>query len=105
MLERGQPHFFLEVLKAAMRINFSQVAWIYPIKHHLIPTMAVEKKFKAFVVGQLQKRILGGSKRRDLFTWLLAEEGDVSTKLTPTQLGADTILIVVAGSDTTSSGT
>lgn len=89
-----------------------------------MPTHPSELEFKNFTTSQVHKRILQGSKRRDLYSWLLAEDGDHSKyvlapillyatadfqafrrKMSQIQLNSDAILIVVAGSDTTSSGT
>lgn len=105
MLENGKPHRFLHLLKEAMRLTppFSQTSWIVPLLHRL-PTHPLEKEFRKFTSAQVSKRILQGSKRRDLYSWLLAENGDHTRQLSQMQLNSDAILVVVAGSDTTSSG-
>lgn len=104
MLENGKPHRFLHLLKEAMRLTppFSQTSWIVPLLHRL-PTHPLEKEFRKFTSAQVSKRILQGSKRRDLYSWLLAENGDHTRQLSQMQLNSDAILVVVAGSDTTSS--
>lgn len=108
MLDAGVKHFFVETLENAMQtlIPFHEVSWIRLLLHKLLPLPARLKVFEKQNTERFERREKLGSARRDLFTYLLGEEkGDEGKgfKLTRHELIADAGLIVVAGSDTTSS--
>jgi cytochrome P450 len=105
MLETSKKHFFVETLEQAMqaRIPFHEVSWIQLLLHTVVPVPKRLEVFQQQNKERFEKRLKQGSSRLDLFTYLLGEDDPHSFKLTDIELVADAGLIVVAGSDTTSS--
>lgn len=105
MLETSRKHFFVETLEKAMQtlIPFHELSWIRMLLRRAMPLPARLKVFEKQNKERFEKRLAQGSSRRDLFTYLLGEENPDVLKLTEFELVADAGLIVVAGSDTTSS--
>jgi cytochrome P450 len=71
--------------------------------HRVLPLPQRIKIFLRQNEERFQNRLKQGSSRLDLFTYLLGEDDPNSLRLTERELVADAGLIVVAGSDTTSS--
>lgn len=108
MLDAGVKHFFVETLESAMQtlIPFHEISWIRILLRRALPLPDKLLRFEKQNIERFERREKLGSARRDLFTYLLGEEkGDEGKafKLTRHELIADAGLIVVAGSDTTSS--
>ncbi|GMK56078.1 hypothetical protein CspeluHIS016_0211340 [Cutaneotrichosporon spelunceum] len=108
MLDAGVKHFFVETLENAMQtlIPFHEISWIRILLRKLLPLPERLKVFEKQNMERFERRAKQGSARRDLFTYLLGEEKEDTGqifKLTRFELVADAGLIVVAGSDTTSS--
>jgi cytochrome P450 len=104
MLDAGQKHFFVSTLEAALRkmIPFFEVSWIRCLMRKVFPLPEKIKIFEVQNTERFERRLARGSARKDLFTYLLGEEGSPE-QLTRKELISDAGLIVVAGSDTTSS--
>jgi cytochrome P450 len=105
MLETSRKHFFVETLENAMRtmIPFHEISWIRILLKRVMPLPEHMLVFEKQNDERFEKRLAQGSMRRDLFTYLLGEENPDGIKLTRVELLSDARLIVVAGSDTTSS--
>lgn len=108
MLDAGEKHFFMQTLEEAMQalFPFSELPWLRIIFARCLPIPARLKRFEKQNIERFERRLAQGSSRRDIFTYLLGEEkdeGGQTIKFTRMELIADTGLVVVAGSDTTSS--
>jgi len=105
MLETSKKHFFVETLEKFMQvlIPLQELAWLRQLIRRVVPLPKQLKIFEEQNTERFERRLAQGSSRRDIFTYLLGEDNPDVVKLSRTELIADTGLIVVAGSDTTSS--
>lgn len=67
-----------------------------------IPVDKQAKDFRAKGAKMVNDRTKLGKSREDIFSHLLGEDSETGTKFTPQQLRANALLLIVAGSDTTS---
>ncbi|KAH9990628.1 high nitrogen upregulated cytochrome P450 monooxygenase 2 [Russula compacta] len=90
------------LLRAGVRnlSTFSQVPWALPYMNRLPGSVHHVTRAREFAHAKVSKRLQMGSKRKDLYYYLSGEDQDARTM--PGQTGADGLLAIVAGSDTTS---
>ncbi|KAL4957948.1 cytochrome P450 monooxygenase [Aspergillus filifer] len=106
MLLNGQDTYFLTALHADMVIIglFGHLIWLLPF-FKLVPGLNVQYlKFWKFLEDQIQERAKNEPKIPDVFSWILKDYNEGPKTVQDTfNLHGDSYLIVVAGSDTTSS--
>ncbi|KIW87852.1 uncharacterized protein Z519_11436 [Cladophialophora bantiana CBS 173.52] len=107
MVKNGVKHYFMNSLKTNMTMAgyFKHVVWTAPIMRS-IPILNFEhKRFWKFVNNQVDERMNMKPDKPDVFSYLLEEyeKEEPKTAQNLMNLQADAYLIVVAGSDTTSS--
>ncbi|THU80149.1 cytochrome P450 [Dendrothele bispora CBS 962.96] len=79
----------------------AHVPWAVPIFHRFPFFARAENRLVAFGVTNVEHRISAGSNRRDLFHFLIDEDGLESVKPSKGTVISDALVSIIAGSDTT----
>ncbi|PWN52777.1 cytochrome P450 [Violaceomyces palustris] len=91
-------HLLEEAMQAFMTLGC--VSWLAPLTR-LLPNPI--KSFEDYCQEAVDERKMNGGKHADIMSYLLAEDKETGVKHTPEEIKADSGLIIVAGSDTSSS--
>jgi cytochrome P450 len=91
-----------------IRMHMRRIALIGTMRNvcditHLLPKPKDKTGFTARGIAMLERRMQMGKTREDVFTHLLGEDSESGVKFTLPQLAANARLMIIAGSDTTSS--
>ncbi|KAK7452694.1 hypothetical protein VKT23_012095 [Stygiomarasmius scandens] len=79
----------------------AHIPWAVPIFHRLPFFAQAENRLVAFGVSNVEHRISAGSNRRDLFHFLIDEDGLEPVKPSKGTVISDALVSIIAGSDTT----
>lgn len=104
MLATGDPEGLSEIIDAGMRTSavISQMPWVGRHVKVLPGVGANLKRFRAFATERLILRKNAGSQRKDLY-YHLSDEAGIEKQPIPVPITlSDSTLVVVAGSETTS---
>jgi len=107
MIRNGRTHEFAEMLGNYMRMLalVSAVPWFKTLYRILPINMAVKKEGMTFLkctVDRFEERYKEGTDREDLTKYLLLPDPKTNISLTKEEVGQESVIVVVAGSDTSS---
>ncbi|KIW84310.1 hypothetical protein Z517_03560 [Fonsecaea pedrosoi CBS 271.37] len=106
MLVEAKPHPYMVFMHQSLRLLtiLGHVPWMKTILPWAPVDAQTKRDGKDFVrisAERFQKRRKEGSNRADVFSYLLADNVEVSRKLTDAELEADAGTVIVGGADTT----
>ncbi|KZP14951.1 cytochrome P450 [Athelia psychrophila] len=70
--------------------------------HNILPVGSEKRRFRDFCVNRAKIRMRQGSMTKDVFHYLLNEDGSDANPPSPMEAISDSVLVIIAGSDTTS---
>ncbi|KAJ8087736.1 hypothetical protein PM082_006573 [Marasmius tenuissimus] len=104
LLDGKDTHGAMEVIRKGMGITqtMSHLPWFSHLARNIPAISENVNRLRAFGIDWCTRRIQNGAEKKDLWYHLTDEAGHEEVKPTPSVVASDSVLAIIAGSDTTS---